>query len=77
VQYTETLICDEVDSDVNEAAILFEEQPALTRTIFARITFPTVRLAIVQGTGIEVTWQFNFAKSDDTTPYSDPAVPTP
>lgn len=67
VDYVETLICDEVDSDVNEAAILFEEADTLARTIFARITFPTVRLTIVQGTGIEIRWSFNFTKAADTT----------
>lgn len=65
IDYTETLICDEIDSDVNEAAMLFEEETTLERSIFARITFPTVRLQIVQGTGIEIKWTFNFTKADE------------
>lgn len=65
VEYTETLICDEVDNDVNEAVMLFEDQDSQERTIFARITFPTVRLTIEQGTGIEIRWQFNFSKAEE------------
>jgi hypothetical protein len=64
-EYVETLICDEVDSDVNEAAMLFEEAGTLARSIFARITFPTVRLTIIQGTGIEIRWSFNFSKAEE------------
>lgn len=65
VEYVETLICDEVDSDVNEAAMLFEHADTNERTIFARITFPTVRLTIEQGTGIEIRWVFNFSKAEE------------
>ncbi|MGG4438304.1 hypothetical protein AAXE64_27515 [Priestia megaterium] len=63
VEYVETLICDEVNDDVNEAVMLFEEEGTLNRTIFARITFPTVRLKIEQGTGIEIRWVFSFTKA--------------
>lgn len=65
VQYLETVICDEIDSDVNEAAMFFEEEVSLARSIFARITFPTVRLTIDQGTGIEIKWIFNFTKAEE------------
>lgn len=65
IEYVETLICDEVDSDVNEAAILFEEEVTLAKSIFARITFPTVRLTILQGTGIEIKWSFNFTRAEE------------
>lgn len=75
VDYVETLICDEVDSDVNEAAMLFEDSTSLARSIFARITFPTVRLTIVQGTGIEIRWSFNFSKADEIpVSYSDQPI---
>lgn len=78
VDYVETLICDEVDSDVNEAAILFENAADLSRSIFARITFPTVRLTIAQGTGIELKWSFNFSKADEIpVSYSDSPIQTP
>lgn len=60
LEYVETLISDEIDDDVNEAAMLFEDQDTLDRTIFARITFPTVRLKIEKGTGVELQWVFNF-----------------
>lgn len=77
VQYVETLICDEVDDDVNEAVMLFEEEGTLTRSIFARITFPTVRLTIAQGTGIEIKWVFNFSKAEDETlTYEEAAIDT-
>jgi hypothetical protein len=65
IDYVETLICDEIDSDVNEAAILFEEEVTLAKSIFARITFPTVRLTIIQGTGIEIKWSFSFTRADE------------
>jgi len=65
VEYTEVLICDEVDSDVNEAAMLFEEEVTQARSIFARITFPTVRLKIQYGTGIEIRWVFSFTKAEE------------
>jgi hypothetical protein len=66
VEYVETLICDEVNDDVNEAAMLFEEDVTLGKSIFARITFPTVRLTVEQGTGIEIRWVFSFTKSEET-----------
>lgn len=65
LEYVETLICDEVDDDVNEAVMLFEDQDTQERSIFARITFPTVRLTIEQGTGIEIRWVFNFSKAEE------------
>lgn len=78
VDYVETLICDEVDSDVNEAAMLFENAVDLSRSIFARITFPTVRLTIAQGTGIELKWSFNFSKADEVpVSYQDSPIQTP
>lgn len=58
--FTETIICDEVDDDINEAAILFEDPDTLEKSIFARITFPTARLTIEKGTGIELEWTYNF-----------------
>lgn len=60
LEFVETLISDEIDDDVNEAAMMFEDADTLDRTIFARITFPTVRLKIEKGTGIELQWVFNF-----------------
>lgn len=63
VQYTETLICDEVNNDVNEAAMLFIDEVTQQRSIFARITFPTARLTLDYGTGIEIQWIFNFSKA--------------
>lgn len=78
VEYVETLICDEVNDDVNEAAMLFEDLDSMERTIFARITFPTVRLTIEQGTGIEIRWVFNFTKAEEVeVPYQEPAIETP
>lgn len=77
VDYVETLICDEVNDDVNEAVILFEDNASLARSIFARITFPTVRLTIAQGTGIELRWSFNFSKADEIpVSYSDQPIQT-
>lgn len=77
VDYVETLICDEVDNDVNEAAMLFEDSTSMARSIFARITFPTVRLTIVQGTGIEIRWSFNFSKADEVpVSYADQPIQT-
>lgn len=77
VEYIETLICDEVDDDVNEAAMLFEDESDLSRSIFARITFPTVRLTIAQGTGIEIRWVFNFSKSEEVSiPYTEDPIET-
>lgn len=66
LEFVETLISDEIDDDVNEAAMMFEDADTLDRSIFARITFPTVRLKIEKGTGIELQWVFNFnsAKED-------------
>lgn len=61
--YSETLISDEVNSDVNEAAVMFEDNTTFDRTIFARITFPTLRLTNDRGTGIDLTWTFNFTRS--------------
>lgn len=63
LQYVETIICDEVNDDVNEAAMLFEDPDTKDRSIFARITFPTVRLTVEKGTGIELQWVFNFNSS--------------
>ena len=78
VEYVETLICDEVDNDVNEAVMLFEDQDSMERTIFARITFPTVRLTIEQGTGIEIRWVFNFSKAEEMKlEYQEPPIETP
>lgn len=65
IEYTETLICDEVNDDVNEAAMMFEDQDTKARTIFARITFPTIRLKVEKGTGIELRWIFNFNKAEE------------
>jgi hypothetical protein len=76
VEYVETLLCDEVDDDVNEAVMLFEEANTLTRSIFARITFPTTRLTITQGTGIELTWVFDFSRTEDVTTENQP-IPEP
>jgi hypothetical protein len=78
VEFVETLICDEVNNDVNEAAILFEEDTTLARSIFARITFPTVRLTIEQGTGIEIRWVFSFSKAEESNvDYTEISIPTP
>lgn len=60
LEFVETLISDEVNDDVNEAAMMFEDADTLDRTIFSKITFPTVRLRIEKGTGIELQWVFNF-----------------
>lgn len=65
VVYSETLISDEVNSDVNEAAMMFEDNVTFVRTIFARITFPTLRLTNDRGTGIDLTWTFNFTRSTE------------
>lgn len=65
VEYTETLISDEVNADVNEAAMMFEDTKSFEKTIFARITFPTIRLTIEKGTGIEIQWVFNFNSTQD------------
>ena len=62
--YTETLISDEVDDDVNEAAMMFEDSSTFNRSIFSRVTFPTVRLTADRGIGIELKWTFNFARSE-------------
>lgn len=78
VEYIETLICDEVNDDVNEAAMLFEDIDSQERSIFARITFPTVRLTIEQGTGIEIRWVFSFTKAEEIPiDYEEPAIDTP
>lgn len=78
VEYVETLICDEVNDDVNEAVMLFEDETSQERTIFARITFPTVRLTLEQGTGIEIRWVFNFSKAEEIeVSYQEPSIPTP
>lgn len=66
LEYVETLISDEVDDDVNEAAMMFEDEDTKERTIFARITFPTVRLTITKGTGIELQWVFNFNSTKES-----------
>lgn len=60
LEFVETLISDEINDDVNEAGMMFEDEETLERTIFARITFPTIRLTIEKGTGIELQWVFNF-----------------
>lgn len=62
VEFTETLISDEVDSDINEAAMIFEDPQTRETSMFARITFPTLRLFIDKGFGIELQWVFNFKK---------------
>lgn len=62
IRFTETIISDEVDSDINEAALLFEDPANLAKSIFARITFPTNRLTSDQGTGIEIIWSIRFDK---------------
>lgn len=67
IRYTETIISDEVDSDINEAALLFEDPLNLAKSIFARITFPTNRLTSDQGTGIEVIWSIRFDKVSEET----------
>ena len=78
VRYTETLICDEVNDDVNEAAMLFEDDLTKARSLFARITFPTVRLQIQYGTGIEIRWEFNFSKAEEIPiEYEENAIDTP
>lgn len=66
VLYTETIISDEVDSDVNEAALMFEELNTTNKSIFARITFPTIRLTAEQGTGIELRWAVRFNKVEES-----------
>lgn len=65
IEYEEVLISDEVNDDVNEAAMMFENLDTLARTIFARITFPTIRLTVEKGSGIELRWIFNFDKSEE------------
>jgi hypothetical protein len=65
VSYSETLISDEVDSDVNEAAMMFEDQTSSDRIIFAKITFPTIRLKIDHGNGIDLRWVFNFSRAEE------------
>lgn len=64
--YTETLISDEIDDDVNEAAMMFEDTVTFNRTMFARVTFPTVRLTSDRGIGIELRWTFNFSRSEQS-----------
>lgn len=64
--FTETIISDEVDSDVNEAALFFEELNTANKSIFARITFPTIRLTAEQGTGIELRWAIRFNKVEES-----------
>ena len=67
-----------MDSDVNEAVMLFEDLDSMERTAFARITFPTVRLTIEQGTGIEIRWVFNFSKAEEVDiPYEEAPIETP
>jgi hypothetical protein len=65
VSYSETLISDEVNSDVNEAAMMFEDQTTFDRIIFARITFPTIRLTSDHGNGIDLRWVFNFSRAEE------------
>ena len=65
IRFTETVISDEVDSDINEAALLFENPDNLTKSIFSRITFPTNRLKADQGTGIEIVWTIRFDKVNE------------
>lgn len=60
-----TVISDEIDDDVNEAVLLFEDQDTSEREIFARITFPTIRLRAEKGSGIEVRWIIDFNKSEE------------
>lgn len=65
VAYNETIISDEVNSDVNEAVMLFEDQATSSRIAFARITFPTVRLTIDHGNGIDLRWVYNFSRAEE------------
>jgi hypothetical protein len=65
LEYRETLICDEINDDVNEAAMMFEEDVTNKLMMFARITFPTVRLTVDKGTGIEIIWRFNFNQATE------------
>lgn len=67
IRYTETVISDEVDNDINEAALMLEDPANLARSIFARITFPTNRLTSDQGTGIEIVWSIRFDKVSEET----------
>lgn len=62
VRYSETVISDEVDADISEAALLFEDPVDFSKSIFSRITFPTNRLRAEQGTGIEIVWTIRFDK---------------
>lgn len=62
VRYSETVISDEVDADISEAALLFEDPVTYAKSIFSRITFPTNRLRAEQGTGIEIVWTIRFDK---------------
>lgn len=61
-QYIETLISDEVDSNINEAALIFRDVETGEQTMFARITFPTISLLADKGFGVELTWTINFRK---------------
>lgn len=77
VEYVETIICDEVDDDVNEAAMLFRHHDTNERSIFSRVTFPTVRLTIEQGTGLEIRWVYNFSKAEEIdTGYDEDTTPS-
>lgn len=62
IRYSETVISDEADADISEAALLFEDPDNFTKSIFSRITFPTNRLRADQGTGIEIVWTIRFDK---------------
>lgn len=61
-RFTETLISDEVDSNINEAALVFRDVESGEESMFARITFPTIALLADKGFGIELAWTVNFRK---------------
>lgn len=60
VQFNETILSDEVDSPVNEAALILYDEKTAEETMFARITFPTVSLLEAHGFGIDLKWTINF-----------------
>lgn len=62
IKFSETIISDEVDSRINEAALLFEDPMNQNKSIFARITFPTNELSAEQGTGLALDWSIRFDK---------------
>ena len=62
IRYVETLISDEVNSNINEAALIFRDRVTGEETLFAKITFPTVSLLVDKGFGVELSWTINFRK---------------